>query len=247
MSHTKGLRFLRGTEWGEEIFSSVDQTPSDVDGRSAAPLRSLLNTGQVVEEIEHLADKSPANLKKRLRAAMVRRIDGMGLPSCAEASERIRRHLVEMPEVRTAHTLLLFACDATEPDLVPLASAEYSWQAVFPRVAGGGKLEFFLVESPEDQLVPGTYGLREPDPNCCTRVDSAAIDVVMAPGRAFSDETGARLGRGGGFYDRLLADLLADVSIFGVCFRCQVIDKLPTTEKDVPVQKIVTEAGVITA
>ncbi len=198
-----------------------------------------------MEKIDHFADKSPVNLKKRLRAAMVRRIDGMGLPSCADASRRIRSHLMEMSEVQAAHTLLLFACDLTEPDLVPLASANHPWQAVFPRIAGSGRLEFFAVENPEEQLIAGTFGLREPDPACCTRVDSGAIDVVMAPGRAFSNGNGARLGRGGGFYDRLLSGLTDDVAVFGVCFRCQVIDQLPTTEKDVPVQKIVTEAGVL--
>ena len=201
---------------------------------------------RLVEDIDHLVDNSPPKLKKRMRAAMVRRIDGMGLPNCAEASERICRHLVEMPEIQSARTALLFACDLTEPDLLPLVGKDKPWRAAFPRIVGNGILKFFLVDDPSNQLVEGKYGLREPDSELCACVEPEDIDLVMAPGRAFDEACGARLGRGGGFYDRLLGGLSPQVPVIGVCFRCQLVDQVPIAEHDIPVQKIVTEAGVIT-
>lgn len=179
-----------------------------------------------------------------MRAAMVRRISIMGLPACAEASERICRNLSKLEVVQNAGVVLLYACDHTEPDLVALAREDLPWKAAFPRVAGQGKLDFHIVTDPKTQFVEGAFGLREPDPKLCPMVDLADVGVVIAPGRAFSGDNGDRLGRGGGFYDRLLAGLSPDVWTIGVSFRCQIVEPLPIDSHDIPVKQLVTEAGV---
>lgn len=66
-------------------------------------------------------------------------------------------------------------------------------------------------------------------------------DVIVVPGLAFT-AGGARLGQGGGWYDRLLADVRPDCVTVGVCFAEQLVDVLPIEPHDVPVRVVVTDA-----
>ena len=62
-------------------------------------------------------------------------------------------------------------------------------------------------------------------------IDPAAIDIVIVPGLAFTRD-GRRLGQGGGFYDRFLAQLPADCTTIGVGFAEQLLDDLPVEPHD---------------
>ena len=110
----------------------------------------------------------------------------------------------------------------------------------FPRCQGDA-LDFHVVDA-EDHLqpVPG-YLFREPDPAHCKRVAVSAIDAIIVPGLAFSASGSTRLGRGGGFYDRILADPSLRATILGVCFALQVREDLPREEHDRGVDEVITE------
>jgi 5-formyltetrahydrofolate cyclo-ligase len=69
-------------------------------------------------------------------------------------------------------------------------------------------------------------------------------DVVIVPGLAFTIE-GDRLGQGGGWYDRFLADTRAGCTAIGVCFFEQVVDALPVEPHDVTMDLVVTDRGVL--
>ena len=71
-------------------------------------------------------------------------------------------------------------------------------------------------------------------------VDPGAVDVILVPGLAFT-RAGQRLGRGGGFYDRLLARLPAVTWKIGVCFEVQISDAVPSEPHDVTVDCVMTE------
>ncbi len=74
-------------------------------------------------------------------------------------------------------------------------------------------------------------------------VDPAWPDVVVVPGLAFTT-AGDRLGQGGGWYDRFLAQVRDDCSTIGVCFAEQVVDALPLEVHDIGVDHLVTDEGV---
>lgn len=81
----------------------------------------------------------------------------------------------------------------------------------------------------EDSLVAGQqFGIPEPDGPVVN--DLSAIDLVVVPGRAF-DSDGHRLGRGRGFYDRLLPKM-PDTKKAGVCYDCQLLPSVPVQEND---------------
>lgn len=94
---------------------------------------------------------------------------------------------------------------------------------LLPRVAGPGLLTWHVVAGPDD-LVPGTYGIREPDPHRAPATALPDTAIVLVPGVAFT-RAGRRLGQGGGYYDRALAGRTAHA--IGIGFTCQLVEDLP--------------------
>ena len=75
-------------------------------------------------------------------------------------------------------------------------------------------------------------------------VDASWPDVVIVPGIAFT-LAGDRLGQGGGWYDRFLAEIRADCVTIGVCFAEQIVESLPVESHDVTIDHVVTESGML--
>lgn len=73
-------------------------------------------------------------------------------------------------------------------------------------------------------------------------VDPTWPDVIVVPGTAFT-ELGARLGQGGGWYDRFLPHRRSDAVMIGIGFEPQIVESLPTEAHDVVLDCIVGEAG----
>jgi 5-formyltetrahydrofolate cyclo-ligase len=91
-------------------------------------------------------------------------------------------------------------------------------------------------------LVPGRFGLLEPTG---PRLDPTAIgsaDVVVVPALAVARD-GARLGRGGGFYDRALALARPDAVLVALVFDDELLDALPVEPHDRRVTAVVTPSG----
>lgn len=74
--------------------------------------------------------------------------------------------------------------------------------------------------------------------------DPGSVDLVIVPGVAFTAE-GARLGQGGGWYDRFLSRTRADCVCVGVGFAVQISEALPCEEHDVVMDHVVTEEARI--
>lgn len=113
-----------------------------------------------------------------------------------------------------------------------------------PRVAGPGRLTWHAVTA-AGQLVPGAYGIREPDPASLPVVELPAGAIVLVPGVAFTRD-GRRLGQGGGFYDRLL-EARPDLRPVGVGFACQLMPDLPSEVHDRPLCGLVIAGEVVLA
>jgi 5-formyltetrahydrofolate cyclo-ligase len=109
-------------------------------------------------------------------------------------------------------------------------------------------LEPVAVENLSTDIVVGRYSLREPRADLLP-LALGDLDVVIVPGLAF-DSTGARLGRGGGLYDRLLARVAGlpagnrPVSV-GVCVDEQVVEKVPVEAHDLRVDMILTPTTIL--
>jgi len=103
-------------------------------------------------------------------------------------------------------------------------------------------MRFHVLEEPES-LQNGPYGILEPAPAApLARLDSGA--VVLVPGSVF-DRRGNRLGMGGGYYDRWLANEGRGLPTIGLAFHSQLVPEVPQGPLDIPVRWLVTEREVI--
>jgi 5-formyltetrahydrofolate cyclo-ligase len=183
--------------------------------------------------------------KRALRAHMAQLRRALPEPERAAASAAIVAHVRASEAWRAARIVLLYAAIPGEVDLGALiAAARAEGRTVaLPRVvasAEGPRLELHAWP-PSAQLVPGTFGIGEPAPDWPV-VAREDLDLGLIPGVAF-DAAGGRLGRGGGYYDRLLAGRGARPRMVGVGFAFQRVQRVPCEAHDARVDALVTEEG----
>lgn len=106
-----------------------------------------------------------------------------------------------------------------------------------PRVNG---VNLDILPYEQSRLELGSFHIEEPQGDDTVSPDE--IELIVVPGVAF-DRMGNRLGRGKGFYDRLLSTTKA--STIGVGYDFQLLDELPTEEHDVPLDLVITQSSVI--
>jgi 5-formyltetrahydrofolate cyclo-ligase len=179
--------------------------------------------------------------KRELRGRMREVRAAIGPEQRAELSRRIEDALFALPEVRAARTVLLFSSFGTE---VPTAAMvdrllDEGRRVLLPFLDEQGDMEAAELR-PGESPVPSGYGPNEPPRRAA--VDPREIDVVVTPGLAF-DRRGARLGLGGGHYDRFLPRLRQEAKRIGLAFAVQVLDELPVEPADQRVEVVVTEEG----
>ncbi len=90
-------------------------------------------------------------------------------------------------------------------------------------------------------LHPGHYGIREPEAAADgeDEIPPGAVDCWILPGLAFTRE-GARLGYGGGWYDRFLARARADARVLAVAYPFQILDEVPCDRHDAKADEIIS-------
>ncbi|MGM9759860.1 MAG: 5-formyltetrahydrofolate cyclo-ligase [Parabacteroides sp.] len=157
-----------------------------------------------------------------------------------ELSGRLLGRLEQHPLFQTAHTVALYHA---LPDEVQTASFIHQWyrqkRLILPLVQGE-ELLLLQYEGP-DSVEKGAFGIWEPKADC-RAVAPTEIDLLIVPGVAF-DRKGNRLGRGRGFYDRLLTRISAPK--IGICFNFQLLDAIPTEPFDQQMDWILTDHETI--
>lgn len=104
-----------------------------------------------------------------------------------------------------------------------------------PRVNG---VDLEILPYDETRLELGAFHIEEPTGSAT--VDPDEIELIVVPGVAY-DKNGNRLGRGKGFYDRLLAETRA--TKVGVGYEFQIFDSIPTEPHDVKMDMVISQSG----
>jgi 5-formyltetrahydrofolate cyclo-ligase len=184
------------------------------------------------------------DLKTALRSMMRGRLEKISpAVRAVESIEFCERLKTQMP---SAHTILFFA---------PLPDELDAWPVLELSLALGTTcaLPFFDVEKKiygakeikklAADIATGKFGVREPAASC-VEIPLDKFDLVLVPGVAF-DLQGNRLGRGQGFYDRLLKNTSGIKC--GVGYDFQLLEKIPAEPHDAKVNFILTPARCVKA
>ena len=183
-------------------------------------------------------DKDALRLRCRASLAGLSRADR--LASSEMLTEALSGWLATRP---MGVSVGIFAATADEPDLSSLHTTCPSVSLAYPRSAADGTMDFHAVADPAS-LCKGRFGIREPDAGRHPLIPAGDLDLLVCPGLAFSPK-GARLGRGGGYYDRYLERLAPEIPRLGICFPCQVVAEVPLEEHDVVMTHLVTTTGIV--
>lgn len=129
-------------------------------------------------------------------------------------SEEICERVLEMEQWVDARNIILFVPLPSEPIIAPLAL-----DCKVRKVSCAT-----VPQSPKTEA-----DLHLPD----------SIDLILVPGLAFSKDR-HRLGRGGGFFDKLLSGPAKDAFKVGICFSFQAIEDIPNEAHDAVMDAVVT-------
>jgi 5-formyltetrahydrofolate cyclo-ligase len=181
------------------------------------------------------ASYSKAELRKTIRAALERISPGTCSAASAKACALLKRQAIW----NEAQTILFFAPLPEELDVWPLLGKCLAVKKICTLPAFDAATQTYSarrVVNLAADITTGKFGVREPVPNCA-EIPLARFDLILVPGLAF-DLYGRRLGRGRGFYDRLLA--VARGTKCGVAFDEQIVSEVPAGPQDVRVNCLLT-------
>ncbi|MDO8351761.1 MAG: 5-formyltetrahydrofolate cyclo-ligase [Gallionella sp.] len=160
----------------------------------------------------------------------------------------ITERLLQLPEYQQAGIVLGYMNFGSEfaSDLWVKQVLTDGKRLLLPKVNHHtNQLDLYWVDDPESQLAAGLWKIREPVVECCKRLnDINEVEFALLPGVAFSRD-GARLGYGGGYYDKLLAQMTHRPTLVCAAFGLQIVAQIPQEETDIKTAWIVTEAETI--
>jgi 5-formyltetrahydrofolate cyclo-ligase len=151
-------------------------------------------------------------------------------------SAAIRLQLESWRPWQVAQEVCLFHPLASEPSYLDPWPLEK--KLLFPKIDGSALL-FYHVKS-RCELLAGPFGVLEP--SAVSPAADSNEGLILVPGLAF-DRRGMRLGRGGGFYDRLLESFSG--TKVGICFEEQLLEGVPVEPHDMAVDYLVTPSGIL--
>lgn len=157
------------------------------------------------------------------------------------ASQKLAGRLRRLPEYKKARWVLFYLALSDEVETRPMierALGDGKRVAVPITLTTSRILKIVEITGLKTGLNIGPHGIEQPARmRRGRRVDLKKLDLIVVPGVAF-DAQGRRLGRGGGYFDRLLARLSPDVPRVGLAFRCQRVKRLPSEPHDLPVHRV---------
>ena len=195
--------------------------------------------------------------KAELRRAVIARRDAIDLDVRAAKSAVICTRLVELlgsSDPAAPRTVAVYAAMGSEADPAAFAAAAAArgWRVAYPcmlsaaeAAACGQRMCMRAVAADDASAAPfiahptRAFAATDIDSSHFPIVPAEVLDMIIVPLVAF-DRTDARLGYGGGCYDRYLSTLRPDCQIVGIAFEEQRVDHVPTDAHDLPLPNIIS-------
>jgi 5-formyltetrahydrofolate cyclo-ligase len=183
--------------------------------------------------------------KAELRRKLLNSLLAIPPEQRSERSRKACRNLASTEQFQGASTIMMFLSLPHEVDTSE--AILHAWQlgkaVAVPKISWQQRHMIPVqINSLETGLSTGASGLKNPVAGL--PVPFEEIDLVVTPGLGF-DKKGNRLGRGGSYYDRFFANEELKAARCGFGFAEQLIDSVPVTEHDEPVEILVTDKEII--
>ncbi|KAJ8717078.1 hypothetical protein PYW08_005477 [Mythimna loreyi] len=189
---------------------------------------------------------TPNPAKALLRTEIAARIAALTTEEKKRQSEIVYNKVINHPWYKSANRIALYMSTDQEINTAPIIShiQARGASAFVPQYAGGVMNMLLLEPDDEKNMFITRHGIAQHSKNQKREnaVESGGLDLVIAPGVAFS-KSGDRCGHGGGYYDKFLAKLRSNPEtapkVVAVAFSCQVVDDVPTNEQDQKVDAVI--------
>lgn len=183
--------------------------------------------------------------KDRLRAAVLAKRLRMTASEKQKKDEILAQSLFCQPVFKQCQSIYVFLSKKTEVDTTSILRRcwDEGKQVAAPHcVPGTRKMAFYWFKGPDD-LIKGSFGLWEPDPNRCVLATADGTTLCLVPGLAF-DRDGYRLGFGKGYYDRFLPTFPGHT--VGLCYEECLLSQVPRAPWDQHVDQLIIDTQEVT-
>ncbi len=189
-----------------------------------------------------------ASQKQVLRNTLLAARDALSPTARTQLNGQIIQRMVAMTAYQNAAVVLAYMNFGSEFGGANWAARVLAdgKQLVLPKVnRATNELDLYWVTDLPTQLEQGAWGIAEPVPARCEQLNALnAVEFATLPGLGFA-KNGARLGYGGGFYDKLLARMKPHPVLVAPAYALQLVSAIPQQTTDVKVDWIVTEHDII--
>ncbi|CAK1550706.1 unnamed protein product [Leptosia nina] len=192
-----------------------------------------------------MSGRTPDPEKVELRKKIADEIAKMSPEEKKRQSDIVFKKIINHPFYKSANRITIFMSTDDEVNTAPIIShiKARGASAFVPQYAGG-IMKMLKLEAGDEESMPLTrHGIAQHSKDQ-KREDAleSGLDLIIAPGVAFSRD-GGRVGHGGGYYDRYIANLRSDPEtapkVVAVAFNCQVVDRVPMNELDQKIDDVV--------
>ncbi|TYP54196.1 5-formyltetrahydrofolate cyclo-ligase [Thermosediminibacter litoriperuensis] len=180
--------------------------------------------------------------KKKLRRIFLDKRLSLSREDVKNMSEKIISTLFALEEFKKSGIVMFYVDARNEVETREAIERALSMgkRVAVPKTIKGQRLLAVEIKG-TGELVPGTFGILEPEKD--DGLDPEVIDLVVVPGVAF-DRRGYRLGYGAGYYDGFLPRLRPEVKKIALAFELQLTEYIPAEKHDIRMDAIVTEKGI---
>lgn len=182
--------------------------------------------------------------KSLLRESVIAKLTSLTEEEKSTYEKAIMDQLVQSSLWKKAETIGMTVSHGIEWDTTPLIQKAWQQgkQVAVPKCEPSHKQMTFYKLTHFEQLETVYFNLREPKPSETIRIDKNTIDLLIVPGVVFNEE-GYRIGFGGGYYDRFLADFKHHT--LSLLHPYQLERHLPVEAHDIAVEHLLTPQGFI--
>jgi 5-formyltetrahydrofolate cyclo-ligase len=226
----------------ENVFGARVEKAMSIGTPKVHTARGRVSLTSLMQKIRYF------KMKQTIRKSILVLRERLTPDARAAHSAIITKRLLALPEYQQAEAVLGYMN----------IGAEFASELWIQQVLADGKklalprvnhhtnqLDLYWVDDLENQLEAGLWKIREPVVERCERLATLnEVEFALLPGVAFT-RNGARLGYGGGYYDKLLAHITHQPTLAAAAFELQIIEHIPQEATDVKVGWIITEQEII--